>query len=167
MTSLAKLRWVVGAGGFGWKPVMRIVPTCTHMLTLCREFRSTLPVFEFREEFLEAVHEHQIVICVGETGSGALRLCDAVGAWKPVTRYFCIPCSHRAGKTTQFPQYLLEGGFCDGGRKIGVTQPRRVAAQSVARRVSEETVGRRVTTSVNVRASQGGARVGVEEQRSL
>ena len=36
-----------------------------------REQREALPVFEFRDEFIEAVKEHQVVVCVGETGSGA------------------------------------------------------------------------------------------------
>jgi pre-mRNA-splicing factor ATP-dependent RNA helicase DHX38/PRP16 len=51
-----------------------------------------------------------VVIVVGETGSG---------------------------KTTQLAQYLYEDGFCSFGI-IGCTQPRRVAAMSVAKRVSEE-----------------------------
>ena len=42
-----------------------------------------------------------------------------------------------SGKTTQITQYLAEEGFCVRG-KIGCTQPRRVAAMSVAKRVSEE-----------------------------
>jgi HrpA-like RNA helicase len=47
-----------------------------------------------------------------------------------------------AGKTTQFPQYLAEAGLCKAGKRIGITQPRRVAAQSVARRVAEEMVSK-------------------------
>ena len=43
-----------------------------------------------------------------------------------------------SGKTTQIPQYLHEAGFTDGGIKVGCTQPRRVAAMSVAARVAEE-----------------------------
>ena len=54
---------------------------------------------------------HQILIIVGETGSG---------------------------KTTQLPQYLYEGGYTKGGKKIACTQPRRVAAMSVAARVATE-----------------------------
>eukprot|EP00730_Choanoeca_flexa_P019311 TRINITY_DN9428_c0_g1_i1.p1 TRINITY_DN9428_c0_g1~~TRINITY_DN9428_c0_g1_i1.p1 ORF type:complete len:1047 (+),score=367.15 TRINITY_DN9428_c0_g1_i1:142-3282(+) len=75
------------------------------------EVRKSLPVFGYREAFLKAVEEYQILIIVGETGSG---------------------------KTTQLPQYLVEEGYCDEGKKIGCTQPRRVAAMSVAARVSEE-----------------------------
>ena len=42
-----------------------------------------------------------------------------------------------SGKTTQVPQFLLEAGFA-GSKNIACTQPRRVAAMSVAKRVSEE-----------------------------
>eukprot|EP00056_Hartaetosiga_gracilis_P006216 m.94293 g.94293 ORF g.94293 m.94293 type:complete len:1049 (+) comp12409_c0_seq3:50-3196(+) len=76
-----------------------------------QEVRKSLPVFAYREKFLEAVKNHQILIIVGETGSG---------------------------KTTQLPQYLVEEGYCKDGKKVGCTQPRRVAAMSVAARVSEE-----------------------------
>jgi pre-mRNA-splicing factor ATP-dependent RNA helicase DHX16 len=75
------------------------------------ETRRSLPIFAYREDLLEAIHEHQVLIVVGETGSG---------------------------KTTQIPQYLHEAGFTAGGKKIGCTQPRRVAAMSVAARVAEE-----------------------------
>lgn len=75
------------------------------------ETRRSLPIFGYREELIEAVREHQVLIIVGETGSG---------------------------KTTQIPQYLYEEGFTKGQKKIGCTQPRRVAAMSVAARVSEE-----------------------------
>ncbi|KAM0791034.1 Cyclin-dependent kinase catalytic subunit [Microbotryomycetes sp. NB124-2] len=84
------------------------------------EVRKSLPVYEWREQFLAAVREYQVVIIEGETGSG---------------------------KTTQLPQYLHEGGFTKGGLKIGCTQPRRVAAMSVAARVAEE-VGCRVGAEV-------------------
>ena len=43
-----------------------------------------------------------------------------------------------SGKTTQIMQYLIEAGYCDGGSKIACTQPRRVAAMSVAKRVADE-----------------------------
>ena len=38
----------------------------------------------------------------------------------------------------ELPQYLFEAGFCSDGKIIGITQPRRVAAVSVAKRVAEE-----------------------------
>ena len=43
-----------------------------------------------------------------------------------------------SGKTTQLTQYLHEDGYTRNGMMIGCTQPRRVAAMSVAKRVSEE-----------------------------
>ncbi|KAH9932076.1 P-loop containing nucleoside triphosphate hydrolase protein [Epithele typhae] len=72
--------------------------------------RKSLPIYKLRDALLQAVREHQILIVVGDTGSG---------------------------KTTQMTQYLAEDGFADKG-KIGCTQPRRVAAMSVAKRVAEE-----------------------------
>ncbi|WVN85394.1 uncharacterized protein L203_100540 [Cryptococcus depauperatus CBS 7841] len=76
-----------------------------------QETRNSLPIYEFRDELLEAIAEHQILVVVAETGSG---------------------------KTTQLPQYLYEAGYCKNGMKVGCTQPRRVAAMSVASRVAEE-----------------------------
>lgn len=76
-----------------------------------QETRKTLPVYKLREELMAAVAEHQVLIVVGETGSG---------------------------KTTQLPQFFHEFGYTKGGMKIGCTQPRRVAAMSVAARVAEE-----------------------------
>ena len=75
------------------------------------ETRKSLPMYQYRDEILKAVGEYQVLIIVGETGSG---------------------------KTTQLPQYLHEAGYTKGGLKIGCTQPRRVAAMSVAARVAEE-----------------------------
>ncbi|OJJ03229.1 hypothetical protein ASPVEDRAFT_53712 [Aspergillus versicolor CBS 583.65] len=75
-----------------------------------KQQRESLPVFKFRQQLLEAVAENQLMIVVGDTGSG---------------------------KTTQVTQYLAEGGWANNGI-IGCTQPRRVAAMSVAKRVAEE-----------------------------
>lgn len=79
--------------------------------------RKRLPVYERRDELLQAIRDNQIIIVQGETG---------------------------CGKTTQIPQYLHEEGYTkiemkDGDTKmVGCTQPRRVAAMSVASRVSQE-----------------------------
>ena len=86
-------------------------PTLGRITTLSiKEQRESLPIFQFREEIIEAVRSNQVLVVIGETGSG---------------------------KTTQMTQYLAEAGFAIRG-KIGCTQPRRVAATSVAKRVSEE-----------------------------
>ncbi|WFD33210.1 RNA helicase [Malassezia cuniculi] len=73
--------------------------------------RRSLPVYALREELLDAIAQHQVLIVVGETGSG---------------------------KTTQLPQFLHEAGYTRDGKKVACTQPRRVAAMSVAARVAEE-----------------------------
>lgn len=75
------------------------------------ESRKNLPIYAYREQFLEAMVDNPVLVFVGETGSG---------------------------KTTQLPQYLYESGYTKNGMKIACTQPRRVAAMSVAKRVSEE-----------------------------
>ncbi|XP_059470010.1 ATP-dependent RNA helicase DHX8 [Neocloeon triangulifer] len=74
------------------------------------EQRQSLPIYKLKDDLIKAVTDNQILIVIGETGSG---------------------------KTTQITQYLAEAGFTSRG-KIGCTQPRRVAAMSVAKRVSEE-----------------------------
>ena len=74
------------------------------------EVRKSLPIYEWRKPLLQAIQTNQTIIVVAETGSG---------------------------KTTQIPQYLHEVGYSKIG-KIGCTQPRRVAAMSVAARVATE-----------------------------
>ncbi|KAI0176418.1 P-loop containing nucleoside triphosphate hydrolase protein [Hypoxylon sp. FL1284] len=75
-----------------------------------KEQREFLPAFAVREDLLRVIRDNQVVIVVGETGSG---------------------------KTTQLTQFLYEDGYGKQGM-IGCTQPRRVAAMSVAKRVAEE-----------------------------
>ncbi len=69
-----------------------------------------LPVVQKREDFLRLLKQHQVVIVQADTGSG---------------------------KSTQLPKFLLEAGLATSGR-IGVTQPRRIAALSIADRLREE-----------------------------
>ncbi|KAI5963496.1 uncharacterized protein KGF55_002376 [Candida pseudojiufengensis] len=73
--------------------------------------RQSLPAYAVRNEVVSAIKENQVTIVIGETGSG---------------------------KTTQLAQFLYEQGLTNEGKIIGCTQPRRVAAMSVAKRVSEE-----------------------------
>lgn len=76
------------------------------------EGRRKLPVHAKRQEFLDMVHNNQFVVLVGETGSG---------------------------KTTQIPQFLAYDELPHlKGKMIACTQPRRVAAMSVAQRVADE-----------------------------
>ena len=73
-------------------------------------FPAELPVSQRKDEISEAIRDHQVVIIAGETGSG---------------------------KTTQIPKICLElGRGVDG--QIGHTQPRRLAARTVAERIAEE-----------------------------
>ncbi|GMM28987.1 ATP-dependent RNA helicase [Martiniozyma asiatica (nom. inval.)] len=80
-----------------------------------QQVRQQLPVYAEEHRIMEAIHHNDCVIICGETGSG---------------------------KTTQVPQFLFESGFGVEGSEtpglIGVTQPRRVAAVSMAKRVSSE-----------------------------
>ncbi|MEW1689947.1 ATP-dependent RNA helicase HrpA [Streptomyces sp. NPDC091265] len=69
-----------------------------------------LPVSQKKDEILEAIRDHQVVIVAGETGSG---------------------------KTTQIPKICMELGRGVRGM-IGHTQPRRIAARTVAERIAEE-----------------------------
>ncbi len=73
-------------------------------------YPEALPVSQAREAILEALAEHPVIVVCGETGSG---------------------------KTTQLPKLCLEAGRGVRGL-IGHTQPRRIAARSVARRLQEE-----------------------------
>jgi ATP-dependent helicase HrpA len=81
------------------------------------EFPESLPVSGKRDEIIAALRQHQVIIVCGETGSG---------------------------KTTQLPKIALAMGrgrlnYAPGqGKLIGHTQPRRIAASSVAKRIAEE-----------------------------
>jgi ATP-dependent RNA helicase DHX8/PRP22 len=70
-----------------------------------------LPVVEFKDEILSMVRENPMIIVIGETGSG---------------------------KTTQIPQFLLDSDGPWSKKMIAVTQPRRIAAITVAQRVADE-----------------------------
>ncbi|KAJ4134740.1 hypothetical protein NW768_004341 [Fusarium equiseti] len=70
-----------------------------------------LPIAKHRDSLLYVIEKHPVTIIIGQTGSG---------------------------KTTQIPQFLDQAGWCSDGKIIGVTQPRRVAATTVAVRVAEE-----------------------------
>ena len=73
-------------------------------------FPESLPVSQRKAEIQKLLSEHQVIVVAGETGSG---------------------------KTTQLPKMCLELGFGNLGM-IGHTQPRRIAARSVAARIAEE-----------------------------
>ncbi|WP_121422703.1 ATP-dependent RNA helicase HrpA [Acidovorax sp. 94] len=94
------------------------LPTAPRTAPLRITFPESLPVSDKREEIMEAIKKHQVIIVCGETGSG---------------------------KTTQLPKIALAlgRGKCNAkpgtkGQLIGHTQPRRIAASSVAKRIAEE-----------------------------
>ncbi|KAK4191356.1 putative ATP-dependent RNA helicase [Podospora australis] len=80
-----------------------------------QEARYKLPVVAEEQTIMEAIHDNDVVVICGATGSG---------------------------KTTQIPQFLFEAGYGDSKGPtpgmIGVTQPRRVAAVSMSKRVGQE-----------------------------
>ncbi|KAK4179523.1 putative ATP-dependent RNA helicase [Triangularia setosa] len=92
----------------------------SHAVTVTRdpeieEARFKLPVVAEEQKIMEAIHNNDVVVICGATGSG---------------------------KTTQLPQFLFEAGYGDAKGPtpgmIGVTQPRRVAAVSMSKRVGQE-----------------------------
>ncbi|EAQ86671.1 hypothetical protein CHGG_07924 [Chaetomium globosum CBS 148.51] len=83
-----------------------------------------LPIAKHRKSLLYLIETSPVTIVVGQTGSG---------------------------KSTQIPQFLERAGWCADGKIIGITQPRRVAATTVAIRVAEEfgcDVGKEVGYSI-------------------
>lgn len=81
--------------------------------------RRALPIFAAKDRLVGAIRQQPVVVVVGETGSG---------------------------KSTQLPQYVCEA-LLGPGQMIAVTQPRRVAAVTVAARVAaeqQEAVGKTV-----------------------
>lgn len=85
-------------------------PPPSHHRDRLQEARKALPVYSARHRLVEVVKTSPCLVLVGETGSG---------------------------KTTQVPRLLLEAGLAAGGA-IACTQPRRIAAVTVAQRVANE-----------------------------
>ncbi|XP_020575693.1 ATP-dependent RNA helicase DEAH11, chloroplastic-like [Phalaenopsis equestris] len=83
------------------------------ILRECKRLSSSLPIYSYRREILRGVSSNQVVVLIGETGSG---------------------------KSTQLVQFLADAGLASSGLII-CTQPRKIAAMTLARRVCEETFG--------------------------
>ncbi|KAK6923377.1 IBR domain [Dillenia turbinata] len=79
----------------------------------CRRFDDGLPIYAFRQEILYQIQSQQIMVLIGETGSG---------------------------KSTQVVQFLADSGVA-ASDSIVCTQPRKIAARSLAHRVGEESIG--------------------------
>lgn len=88
----------------------KIIPSSANRVLPIIDFPEDLPVSERREEIQKALEQHQVIIVAGETGSG---------------------------KTTQLPKICLAMGRGQD-KMIGHTQPRRIAAVSVAKRIAQE-----------------------------
>lgn len=82
-----------------------------HLSQSIQQQRSRLPISKFRNQLLYLVERYRCTVIVGETGSG---------------------------KSTQVTQYLAQAGWADNGLQIGITEPRRVAAITLASRVATE-----------------------------
>jgi ATP-dependent RNA helicase DDX35 len=73
--------------------------------------RMLLPIYKHKRQIIYSLEHHGVVVIVGETGTG---------------------------KSTQVLQYLYENGWCENDFQVACTQPRRLAAQTLAQRVSQE-----------------------------
>lgn len=95
------------------KAIPKPVPASNTSRKLEIRFPEELPVSSQRQVIQKALQSHQVVIVCGETGSG---------------------------KTTQLPKICLElgRGTINGGKLIGHTQPRRIAATATAKRIAQE-----------------------------
>ncbi|OBZ75771.1 putative ATP-dependent RNA helicase DHX35 [Grifola frondosa] len=105
--------------------------------------RERLPIHKHREKLLYCIEKHGVVIVVGQTG---------------------------CGKTTQLPQYLYEVGWAADGNVIACTQPRRVAATSVAGRVATEVgtiLGDEVGYTIRFEDRHHGTKIDEAHERSI
>lgn len=93
-----------------WQKAIKLEPLGYTSKSSIQEQRESLPIYQSRKLLLDQIRQNDFIVIVGETGSG---------------------------KSTQITQYLAEDGYIRDGI-IACTQPRRVAAISVAKRVSEE-----------------------------
>lgn len=92
-------------------PIRKTVYVPVNRLEEVVESRQRLPILSEEFAIMEAIMYNSVVVICGETGSG---------------------------KTTQIPQFLYESGYTMDGKMVGITEPRRVAAISMAKRVGYE-----------------------------
>ncbi|WRX07906.1 Helicase [Theobroma cacao] len=94
-------------GELDWERIHRLI------LRECRRLEDGLPIYAHRQEILTRIHGEQIMVLIGETGSG---------------------------KSTQLVQFLTDSAIA-ANESIVCTQPRKIAAISLAERVREESIG--------------------------
>ncbi|XP_077221546.1 ATP-dependent RNA helicase DEAH11, chloroplastic-like [Tasmannia lanceolata] len=94
-------------GNFDWVQIQHMI------LRECWRLKAGLPIYSHRSEILRQINSHQVMVLVGETGSG---------------------------KSTQLVQFLADSGRAADG-SIVCTQPRKIAASSLAQRIREESNG--------------------------
>ena len=101
-----------------WKPASRndtessnAAPIFNFSSAPLAQQRILLPIHKHKRQILYSVERFGVVVIVGETA---------------------------CGKSTQIPHYLMSNGWCDNGFQIVCTQPRRIAAQTLAARVAKE-----------------------------
>lgn len=109
----------MSTGGF-WKPADESGVFNFSHAPLAQQ-RMLLPIYKHKKQILYAIEHYGVVVIVGETA---------------------------CGKSTQIPQYLWEKGWCDNGFQVACTQPRRIAAQTLAQRVTQELGEQRVGNTV-------------------
>ncbi len=109
----------MSTGGF-WKPADENGAFNFSHAPLAQQ-RMLLPIYKHKKQILYAIQNFGVVVIVGETA---------------------------CGKSTQIPQYLWENGWCENGFEVACTQPRRIAAQTLAQRVSQEVGDTRVGMTV-------------------
>ncbi|KAI1460772.1 P-loop containing nucleoside triphosphate hydrolase protein [Annulohypoxylon moriforme] len=100
--------------------------------------------FDLNSNFIPALHKPSALLPIAKHHDSLLYLIEK----KPVT---IVVGQTGSGKTTQIPQFLENAGWCSDGKIVAVTQPRRVAATTVAVRVAEEfgcEVGKEVGYSI-------------------
>ncbi|XP_061375707.1 ATP-dependent RNA helicase DEAH12, chloroplastic-like isoform X2 [Gastrolobium bilobum] len=94
-------------GSLDWKKIHCLI------MRECRRLEDGLPIYAYRRDILQEIHSQQIMVLIGETGSG---------------------------KSTQLVQFLVDAGI-GTDESIICTQPRKIAAKSLAQRVQEESTG--------------------------
>jgi len=118
----------MNSNGF-WKPATSVdksennEPVFNYSSAPLAQQRLLLPIHKHKKQILYSVENFGVVVIVGETA---------------------------CGKSTQIPHYLMSNGWCDNGFRIVCTQPRKIAAQMLAKRVAKE-VGSENTVGYTVR----------------